>query len=115
MVNAYWEALEFEVPPLEAQMSWRRCVDTYLDPPDNIRSWADGQILESSIYRVQARSVVILLARTSETRLRLVRSRSSDTAPFSNRQPASRRSRASLDAARSASASSFLAVRSRAS
>ena len=115
IVNAYWEALEFEVPPLEAQMSWRRCVDTYLDPPDDIRSWADAQILEGSIYRVQARSVVILLARKSETRLRLVRSRSSDTAPFSNPQPASRRSRASLDAARSASASSFLAVRSRAS
>jgi len=33
IVNAYWEALEFEVPPLEAQKSWRRCVDTYLDPP----------------------------------------------------------------------------------
>ena len=32
-------------------------------------SWADAQILEGSIYRVQARSVVILLARKSETRL----------------------------------------------
>jgi glycogen operon protein len=42
IVNAYWEALEFEIPPLdEAQESWRRFVDTYLDPPDDIRGWAD--------------------------------------------------------------------------
>ena len=62
IANAYWEPLEFEVPPLEGQKSWRRCVDTYLDPPDDIRRWEDAQILQGSPCRVQPRSVVILLA-----------------------------------------------------
>src|SRR4029077_281746 len=42
IINAYWEALEFEVPALEAGESWRRGVDTYLDPPDDICAWADA-------------------------------------------------------------------------
>jgi isoamylase len=62
IANAYWEPLAFEVPPLEGQKSWRRCVDTYLDPPDDIRRWEDAQILQGSACRVQPRSVVILLA-----------------------------------------------------
>ena len=62
IANAYWEPLEFEVPPLGGQKSWRRCVDTYLDPPDDIRRWEDAQILQGSACRVQPRSVVILLA-----------------------------------------------------
>ena len=64
MINAYWEPLEFELPPLEGQRSWRRCVDTYLDPPNDIRGWEDAQGLQASIYRVQPRSVVILFAST---------------------------------------------------
>jgi len=63
IMNAYWETLEFEIPPYEGQEAWRRCVDTCLDPPNGIRSWQDAQILRSSIYLVQPRSVVILLGR----------------------------------------------------
>jgi len=63
IINAYWEALEFEIPPLDqAQALWRRCVDTYLDPPDDIRSWGDAQPVAGGTCRVQPRSVVILLA-----------------------------------------------------
>jgi isoamylase len=65
IINAYWEALEFELPVLaRAQESWRRCVDTFLDPPDDIRRWADAPMLHGSTYRVQGRSVVLLLGRT---------------------------------------------------
>jgi isoamylase len=63
IINAFWEPLEFEIPALEGPESWRRCVDTYLEPPDDILSWADAQILQGSICRVQPRSVVFLLAR----------------------------------------------------
>ena len=62
MINAYWEALEFDIPLLEPQGRWRRCVDTYLDPPDDIRRWADAPTLSGSACRVQPRSVVLLLA-----------------------------------------------------
>ena len=63
IINAYWEPLEFEIPALEGQESWRRCVDTYLNPPDDICRWADAQSVQGSTCRVQPRSVVILLAR----------------------------------------------------
>ena len=63
IINAHWEPLQFEIPALEAGSAWRRCVDTWLDTPNDIRSWEDAQILQGSFYRVQPRSVVILLAR----------------------------------------------------
>jgi len=62
VINAYWGALESEIPALVGEESWR-CVDTYLDPPNDIRTWEDAQILQGSICRVQPRSVVILLAK----------------------------------------------------
>jgi isoamylase len=68
IINAYWEALEFEVPPLQEGESWRRRVDTYLDPPDDIYAWADAPTLPGSTYRVQPRSVVILLAKAGVER-----------------------------------------------
>jgi isoamylase len=67
IINAYWEPLEFEIPVLgEIQGSWRRCVDTYLDPPDDICSWADAPELQGSTYRAQPRSVVFLVAKAEE-------------------------------------------------
>jgi isoamylase len=61
ILNAYREALEFELPALgEAQESWRRCVDTSLDPPDDICRWAVAQRLQGPTCLVQARSVVLL-------------------------------------------------------
>jgi isoamylase len=67
IVNAYWEPLEFEIPVLgEIQGSWRRCVDTYLGPPDDICGWADAPELQGSTYRAQPRSVVFLVAKAEE-------------------------------------------------
>jgi isoamylase len=63
IINAYWEALEFELPVLaDAESSWRRCIDTYQDPPDDICDWSDAHRVEGTTYLVQPRSVVILLA-----------------------------------------------------
>ncbi len=62
MINAYWEALAFEIPT--AKEAWRRCLDTSLDPPDDIRGWTEAPTLQGTIYRVEARSIVLLLAQT---------------------------------------------------
>jgi glycogen operon protein len=63
IINAYWKALEFELPSLEGrQETWRRSIDTYLDPPHDICSWAHSQVVPGSTCRVQPRSVVVLLA-----------------------------------------------------
>lgn len=69
IINAYWEALEFEVPPLAGQEAWRRCVDTYLDPPDDVCGWADGRRLHGSSCLAQPRSVVLLVARAEKERI----------------------------------------------
>jgi isoamylase len=62
IINAYWEALRFEIPALEAQGRWRRCIDTCCDPPADFCSWADAPPVPGSTYLAQPRSVVILLA-----------------------------------------------------
>ena len=65
MVNAYWEALRFEIPAVgEAGEPWRRCVDTFLDSPDDICDWDKGPIVSGATYPVQPRSVVLLVAQT---------------------------------------------------
>jgi isoamylase len=64
IVNAYWEPLEFELPPLTAAYEpWRRCIDTSLAPPEDICSLEDAPIVPPVTYPVHPRSLVILFAR----------------------------------------------------
>jgi isoamylase len=76
MMNAYWEALDFELPPIEAPSNnlsqdsggegngvpWRRWIDTSLDSPEDICSWIDAPDVRDSTYRVQPRSIVVLVS-----------------------------------------------------
>jgi glycogen operon protein len=63
IVNAYWEPLEFELPPLsEAYEPWRRCIDTFLASPEDVCPLEDAPIVPSAAYQVQPRSLVILFA-----------------------------------------------------
>jgi glycogen operon protein len=63
IINAYWEPRDFDLPHVDhAQGSWRRCIDTYLDPPDDISDLADAPHLGAPTYCAQPRSVVLLLA-----------------------------------------------------
>jgi glycogen operon protein len=58
--NAYWEALEFELPPTTPQAPWRRWIDTSLDSPDDIAEWNSAALVTDRSYRAGPRSVVIL-------------------------------------------------------
>jgi isoamylase len=58
MINAYWEALEFDVQEGTAQ-EWRRIVDTALPSPDDFSG--SGAPLKQSKYLVAPRSIVVLL------------------------------------------------------
>jgi glycogen operon protein len=58
MINAYWEALEFQVQEGAAQ-EWKRIVDTSLTSPDDFL--AGGVPLNDVKYIVSPRSVVVLL------------------------------------------------------
>ena len=63
IVNAYWEALEFEIPTSgSAHQAWRRIIDTSLDSPDDVRAWAEAPAVDPPAYLVQPRSVVLLIA-----------------------------------------------------
>jgi glycogen operon protein len=60
MLNAYWEPLTFELPPMSAEPRWRRCIDTALDSPDDICPWESAPVVRQATYEVQSRSVVVL-------------------------------------------------------
>ena len=65
--NAYWEPLDFEIPPLEngSENFWHRWVDTYLDSPQDIVAWDTAPAMLSPTYRTGARSVVVLWAKNT--------------------------------------------------
>jgi len=62
ILNAYWEALEFELPPTGdgGASSWRRWIDTSLDSPHDIVPWQAASSLSDGTYQTAARSVVVL-------------------------------------------------------
>ena len=63
ILNAYWEPLEFELPPLgDGARPWCRWIDTALDAPQDISPWAMAASLSGCTYQAAARSVVVLLA-----------------------------------------------------
>jgi glycogen operon protein len=57
MINAYWEALEFQVQEGTAP-EWNRIVDTALPSPDDFSN--HGVQLESRKYLLAPRSIVVL-------------------------------------------------------
>jgi glycogen operon protein len=65
ILNAYWEPLDFELPPVgEGRGAWRRWIDTSLDSPDDIVPWQTAPPASDPTYRAGARSVVVLFGST---------------------------------------------------
>ncbi|HET92195.1 MAG TPA: glycogen debranching enzyme GlgX [Chloroflexi bacterium] len=62
MLNAYWEPLEFALPPLPAGERWRRIVDTALDAPEDFREPGSAPVVEGEAYRVEPRASVLLMS-----------------------------------------------------
>ena len=62
MLNAYWEPLAFEIPPLhgDSPHTWRRCLDTALASPHDIQAWDTATPIATTTYLVQPRSMVLL-------------------------------------------------------
>jgi isoamylase len=63
MFNAYWEPLTFETPHVvasETGESWRRCIDTALETPEDLMPWDRAPIVNKETYVVQPRSIVVL-------------------------------------------------------
>jgi isoamylase len=64
ILNAYWEPLTFELPPVpvESHQPWRRFLDTALASPDDISRWERAPVVAQATYMAQPRSVVLLAA-----------------------------------------------------
>jgi isoamylase len=63
VLNAYWEPLEFELPKLNGnKRTWRRWIDTALEPPNDICEWNAEHPVTGPTYRAGARSVAVLIA-----------------------------------------------------
>ena len=62
--NAYWEALDFELPRLNSAggVRWRRWIDTAIDSPHDIVEWEAAQSVPGYTYRAESRSVVMLIS-----------------------------------------------------
>ncbi|MCY2995654.1 MAG: glycogen debranching protein GlgX [Planctomycetota bacterium] len=68
MFNAYWEALQFQLPPVAEgpERRWRRWLDTFLESPQDICSETRAPVIADLTYLVQPRSVVALWALVAE-------------------------------------------------
>jgi glycogen operon protein len=66
MFNAYWEALDFDLPPAPAVAvaGWQRWIDTCLESPEDIVDASAAPPVRGTQYRVAPRSVVALFLRT---------------------------------------------------
>jgi glycogen operon protein len=64
VLNAYWEPLQFELPPLSGkrESSWQRWIDTALESPEDIVDWRVAPRHSGNVYQVEARSVVVLFS-----------------------------------------------------
>ena len=67
MINAFWEALTFAIPPLdENHVSWRCCLDTFRDSPRDICAWTEAQAVQGETFTVQPRSIVVLITKVND-------------------------------------------------
>jgi glycogen operon protein len=61
-MNAYWEALDFELPPVEEKpdLGWYRVMDTSLGSPNDIADPGMEVRVIGQVYRIEPRSMVML-------------------------------------------------------
>lgn len=62
ILNAYWETLDFELPPAPTGERWRRWIDTFLPSPDDITEWKSAVPISGGSYGCGPQSVVMLFA-----------------------------------------------------
>jgi isoamylase len=69
ILNAYWEALDFQLPPAHSGSSsgWRRWIDTARETPEDIVPRDQAPAVEGTAYRAEARSVVVLYTPANPT------------------------------------------------
>ncbi len=63
VMNAHWKPHTYQIPASPTGRAWRRAVDTSLASPDDATELDQGPLVRvSQLYRVEARSLVILVS-----------------------------------------------------
>ena len=62
ILNAFWEELEFDLPPVPrgAQTGWRRIIDTTMPSPEDFCGFQRAPVIRQMKYKSGPRSVVVL-------------------------------------------------------
>jgi isoamylase len=60
ILNAYWEPLDFELPPTSAGNRWRRWIDTGLESPNDIVDWQTAPPVTTPSCKAGPHSVTAL-------------------------------------------------------
>ena len=70
MFNFHWEPHDFQLPSLSARLErfWRRWIDTSLHSPHDICRWDEAIAVQGTSYRVQPRSIAVLLGHEPRSR-----------------------------------------------
>ena len=63
MMNAWWEPLEFELPPPPPGRAWHRLLDTALDSPEDLLAPEAAPRHAGGRYRLEPRGVALLVSR----------------------------------------------------
>jgi isoamylase len=63
MISAYREALCFELPPVQSEQCWYRCLDTSLTSPNDIADEGQEAAIHHESYELAPRSVAVLIAK----------------------------------------------------
>jgi isoamylase len=81
ILNAYWETLEFELPPVpDGMQRWRRWIDTSLDSPNDIVEWPEAEEIGSFTYQAADHSMAVLFIGSSQAaEMRSTGGRTEDT------------------------------------
>ncbi len=69
MLNAYREALTFELPLLGRGERWHRLIDTALPSPQDFYPYESAPAITEDLYRLEARSSVVLIAKPIDLKL----------------------------------------------
>ena len=63
MLNAYWESLKFELPPLGEGEAWYSTIDTALPLSQIACNLEEATLVKTQHYKVEARSCVVLITK----------------------------------------------------
>lgn len=65
-MNMYWDPLSFELPSLPHERKWHLAIDTFQESPEDIwETGAEPLLPDQTLFRVEGRTVIVLLARAS--------------------------------------------------